>query len=52
MGVLDGELYVMGGFDAETLVEKLNQGTASWQKVEPGLAQLFCSANDAAIFVN
>ena len=48
MGVLGDELYVLGGFGAETEVEKFD-GT-SWQRVEPGLAQE-CYGN-GAIFVN
>ena len=48
MGVLGGELYVMGGNGTGREVEKFD-GT-SWQRVEPGLAQEF--GGDGAIFVN
>ena len=48
MGVLGGELYVLGGRDAKTEVEKFD-GT-SWQRVEPGLAQEIF--DNGAIFVD
>ena len=49
MGVLGGELYVMGGDgNAGREVEKFD-GT-NWQRVEPGLAEEFCY--NGAIFVN
>ena len=44
MGVLDGELYVIGGYD----VEKFD-GT-SWQSVKPGLSQGIYYGNDTAIY--
>ena len=53
MGVLGGELYVMGGEGgAARDVEKFD-GT-SWQMVEPGLPQEFGygMGSDGAIFVN
>ena len=51
MGVLGGELYVMGGYGAGREVEKFD-GT-SWQRVEPGLAQDFYGyGSGSAIFVN
>ena len=48
MGVLGGELYVLGGYGATREVEKFD-GT-SWQRVEPGLPQKFY--DNGAIFVN
>ena len=51
MGVLGGELYVIGGDMGNNKkdVEKFD-GT-SWQSVEPGPSQWFCDGNDAAIFM-
>ena len=50
MGVLGGDLYVIGGLDDVTEVEKFD-GT-SWQILEPGLTQEFYHGNGAAIFIN
>ena len=49
MGVLGGQLYVLGGYKAEKSVERLLEDGSAWEEVE-GLQGKFLWGG--AIFVN
>ena len=50
MGVLGGQLYVLGGYNAEKSVERLLEDGSAWEEVEGGLQGDFYYGG--AIFVN